>query len=255
MARYYSSNYYAYETETNIFFKIKKLIHSIKLSLPKNMSKGMLLNDLYVFATDGESRVLDIGCGDGHALLELKDLGFEELYGSEIDEKSKPRLEAKGIKALVTNDITKEKLPSDFDLVRLSHVLEHLYNPYETLQYSNALLRNGGRIVIGVPNFDSPARKLFKEYFCGLQLPTHLYHFTPTTLSKMLEINGFKIEKLKTTGFSGFSYSIVIFLRQKLSIKLPSIIETIFVVALSPMDIILNVFGKGYILVVEAKKE
>jgi hypothetical protein len=54
----------------------------------------------------------------------------------------------------------------------------------------------GGWLVLSIPNAGSFEFRLFKEKCYGLQLPNHLYHFTPVTLAKVLSAGGWKLEKI-----------------------------------------------------------
>ena len=73
--------------------------------------------------------------------------------------------------------------------------VEHLENPALGLKKCNTALRKGGILVIQTGNIKSLYAKITGRswpYF----LAGHLTYFSPNTLSKMLEKNGFKIEKI-----------------------------------------------------------
>jgi hypothetical protein len=72
-----------------------------------------------------------------------------------------------------------------FDLIAITHVLEHVPDPCKTLRDINGRLALGGRVFIEVPN------ALDLNMFYDVLLYEHLYHFTPETLSGILESNGF----------------------------------------------------------------
>jgi len=256
LARYYPDNYYAYDTSGNLFFKIKATAVRIARALPRLLAGRLLLSNLYAFAPAGaNSSVLDVGCGDGSALRALKALGFARLYGTEMDARRRSTLERHGIEVIVTSDITTASLSeASFDVVRLSHVLEHVSNPFETIGQSRKLLKSGGKLLVAVPNFDSPARRVFGRYFCGLQLPTHLYHFNKSNLGQLLTTHDFVVRKLFTVGYSGLSSSLITLLKDKYGLVLPKVISTALILSLAPLEAVFNLIGLGYITTVEAVK-
>jgi hypothetical protein len=59
------------------------------------------------------------------------------------------------------------------------------------------VLKKGGIVLITVPNLDSVGSKLFKQSWYAMDVPRHLYHFTPSTLENMVINCGFKIVKIR----------------------------------------------------------
>ena len=256
LAKYYENNYYSYDTGSSIFFRMKKAWVKRVSKFPNKIANTLLLGQLYILPKNKEASVLDIGCGDGSALLSLKELGWKDLYGTEIDPEQCKKLEEKNIKTFNLVDILDIKVKAEtFDLIRMSHTLEHMYNPNEAMEKSFELLKNGGSLLIAVPNFDSLASRIFGKYFCGLQLPTHLYHFNKKVLIQMVEDKGFVVEKVFTNGYSGFAYSLLTLMKDKYKIKLNSKLEIILTLAFVPLELVLNFFGVGFILTFKAIKK
>lgn len=255
--KYYQSDYYSYDTSSNIFSKLKESLSKLASLIPGTLfAEKVLFNSLYQKVAHPNSYALDLGCGDGSALATLKKLGFIELYGTEIDKEQCARLAQNGITSYCTNNVTTLDLANKkFDLIRISHVLEHLHNPRSTLKFLHGKLKDSGTMMIGVPNFDSIISKIFGRYFCGLQLPTHLYHFNKKNLRELLESEYYKIIKLKTTGFSGISYSLLTILKDKFRIKdVPQIFSIAIILLFLPLEIILTLTGQGYIINLQAEK-
>jgi len=94
---------------------------------------------------------------------------------------------------------TEEKLPFSegfFDLITGWWSLEHINNPNETLQQFSTLLKEKGYCIIAVPNFNSFNARFFKDNWFHLDAPRHLWIYTPSTIKKMLEKNGFSVKKI-----------------------------------------------------------
>lgn len=254
MSKYYENNYYAYSDSESIISKLKKTFLDMSTKLPF-LSKRFLLNELYIKAKKEQSYIFDIGCGNGSALLRSKKLGFTKLFGTEIDKNNCEKLLKKGIVIYQTYDFTTLDIKEKFDVIRMSHTLEHMYNPTQAISKSYELLNDQGILLVAVPNFNSFAARVFGKYFCGLQLPTHLYHFDKKVITKILKENNFRIENTFTNGFSGISYSFFTVLRDKYNIVLNRNIELVITLLLLPVEFLLNIFGEGFILTVKCVKK
>jgi SAM-dependent methyltransferase len=151
---------------------------------------------------------LDIGCAAGGYLTQLAKHGWEP-WGLEPDVQTADTARRIVPEArIVVGTAEEADFERDaFDLVTLSHVLEHLQDPVAVLRKVHTWLRPGGTVRIWVPNFASVERRLFGGFWFGLDLPRHLFHFTPATLRHALEESGFRVRRtvpqLQGTTLSG----------------------------------------------------
>ena len=76
-----------------------------------------------------------------------------------------------------------------YDVVSMWHVLEHVYNVKDYLRKVNKLLKNGGVLVIGVPNCSSYDAKKYKENWVAYDLPIHLSHFQRRNIEDLAKQN------------------------------------------------------------------
>jgi 2-polyprenyl-3-methyl-5-hydroxy-6-metoxy-1,4-benzoquinol methylase len=90
-----------------------------------------------------------------------------------------------------------ELRPGSFDAITMWQALEHVHQPLEVLRAAYELLTPGGKAVVSVPNFDSLPARWFGEHWFGLDLPRHLTHFTPETLTNALRSAGFRVESVR----------------------------------------------------------
>lgn len=145
----------------------------------------------------GEGKVLDVGCGAGGNLKTLQDQGWEP-YGIEISE-----VAAAHARELVTGNVhtgTLESAPfplQSFDLILMSHSLEHLSSPGEALRRVHRLLKDDGLLVVSVPNVNSLEYKLFGRWWFQLDPPRHFYHFDRRSLSGFLRQAGFQLHRFR----------------------------------------------------------
>ena len=141
-------------------------------------------------------KVLDIGCGKGKFLFNMKKTGWD-VYGNELSSSSCEYAKNEfGLKNVFNGDLLSLDLPANFfDLITLWHVLEHLDKPHDTLNKIYKLLKENGLLIIESPNFCSIQSRIFKDKWFSLDLPRHLYQFSPSTLKKCLNKSRFEIVK------------------------------------------------------------
>ncbi|MDI6828711.1 MAG: class I SAM-dependent methyltransferase, partial [Armatimonadota bacterium] len=97
-----------------------------------------------------------------------------------------------GLEVLETSFL-EAKLPSgEFDAVTMWGVLEHLHHPKAAVMEVHRLLRPAGLFVALVPNIDSTQFKLFGPQWPLLDVPRYLYHFSRSTLRRMVGEAGFQ---------------------------------------------------------------
>jgi SAM-dependent methyltransferase len=97
---------------------------------------------------------LDTGCGNGFVLSELKKRGFSAGYGVDVSKLFVKAAAKKGLKNIHAYD--GRKLPfrkQMFDVVGSFNVLEHTLEPDFFLLEELRVLKNGGYIIVGCPNF------------------------------------------------------------------------------------------------------
>lgn len=126
-------------------------------------------------------RFLDVGCGSGDMIAAMAHLGMVS-EGVEPSHYAAAKATAAGLK--VTCSLLRDASFPDasFDAVSMFHVLEHTPDPIEVLRECRRILKPGGELVIGVPNFNSLVFGLVGKGWVGLQLPSHVQHFSPNSL-------------------------------------------------------------------------
>jgi len=146
--------------------------------------------------------VLEIGCGAGQTLELLAGLGHR-VTGVEPDPAARQVAAGRGLTVL---DGTAEALPPAlqgrrFDCVFLFHVLEHCIDPLAALRNARTLLRDGGLLLVEVPNNACRGAALFGASWYWLDVPRHLNFFTPTSLDRVTRAAGFASQGVEYWGY------------------------------------------------------
>ncbi len=141
----------------------------------------------------GTKHLLDIGCGNGALIEKFGNLGWK----AEGAEMAPPEhfVSDEVQKKVFIGDVRKATYAThSFDVVTLFHVLEHLPEPRSYLEKARELLTDTGLLVVEVPNLDSWQARMTRGEWFNLDVPRHVFHYTPTSLTKILEQSGFTVE-------------------------------------------------------------
>jgi len=144
------------------------------------------------------ARVLDVGCGTGDLLRAIRDCGNPEVLGIEPSAQAVRIARERWGLDVRQGDLHAVRLPpASVDTVLLSHVIEHLPSPSDTLAEITRVLRPGGALILWLPNADSWAARFWRENWIGYDVPRHLYAFTPATLGALLARHGFTVTEIR----------------------------------------------------------
>ena len=142
--------------------------------------------------------LLDLGCSSGAFLSQVKGPNWK-LYGIEISEGSAAQARAATGAEVFVGDVLAAPFPSGhFDAISCFHVFEHLYQPREVLERVWQWLKPGGVFVAEMPNIHCQEARFFKSYWYPLELPRHLFHFSPAAFRTLAKSFGFEEMSLTT---------------------------------------------------------
>lgn len=146
----------------------------------------------------GKAKVLEIGCSTGDFLAFIRDTSYFRVEGIEISQYAAEKAKKEHKLRVQVANINDCSLPRNtYDLVIMKYVLEHLHHPSAALKKISNSLKEGGVLVLWVPNYNGIVNHLFGRYWYGLDIPRHLFNFTPETIEKILKLNNFEIKKVE----------------------------------------------------------
>lgn len=191
---YYQSEEYISHTdsEKGLFAKVYQLIKVFNIRY-----KFSLLN-----LPKKSQRILDYGCGTGD-FLKFAQNQKHVVLGVEPNEQARLLAQFKLGEEKVTNEKLDE-LESQFDVITLWHVLEHIPDLENFVSHLNSKIKDDGKIFIAVPNYLSFDAKFYKKFWAAYDVPRHLWHFDPKSIQTLFESFGMKIEKTYPLWFDSF---------------------------------------------------
>ncbi len=151
---------------------------------------------LFQYKTSG--RLLDLGCSSGSFLASLKSSSWD-LSGIEMSPESAKRARnCSGAQVFVGDILDAPFEECAFDVVTCFDVFEHLYQPHKVMKKVWHWLKPGGVFYLTVPNIDSAGANVFGSYWYALELPRHLYHFSPASMRHLVKSTGFEEVSITT---------------------------------------------------------
>lgn len=194
---YYKSEDYVSHSNTKKGL-INKLYHAVRT---RTLKAKLGLISTYV----SRGTLLDYGCGTGMFLKTCKDAGWN-CYGLEPDPDAAKLATGQGLKV----QSIKAALEGDrYDIITLWHVLEHITDLHETLDFFSNRLSDQGTLIIAVPNYSSWDAKHYQEFWAGYDVPRHIYHFNLDSITRLMKGHGFKLSETKPMKFDSYYVSLL----------------------------------------------
>jgi 2-polyprenyl-3-methyl-5-hydroxy-6-metoxy-1,4-benzoquinol methylase len=199
IGRYYQHQAYISHSDTNkgIINQLYKRVRSLSVKRKFALLKGRT----------SANRLLDYGCGTGYFLNYCNSKGIHS-FGLEQDENA--RTAASGQGAVVVDPQYRQELGSEkFDAITLWHVLEHIHNLNQEVQWLKRNLTDQGRVFIAVPNRESHDALTYREFWAAYDVPRHLYHFRKQDMVTLLGNHGFTVEEIIPMNFDAYYVSML----------------------------------------------
>ncbi|MBS1760690.1 MAG: class I SAM-dependent methyltransferase [Bacteroidetes bacterium] len=199
---YYKAEEYISHTDTS-----KGIVNSLYQKVRKRTlkSKRKLIQQ-----TTGllKGNLLDVGSGTGAFVNEMKQHGWE-VKGLEPDEDARAVAKKTFDVSLDTMNELWSLEKGTYNAITLWHVLEHVHDLQAYMARLNELLAENGKLIIAVPNYTSKDAQIYGPYWAAWDVPRHLYHFSPASMSLLAEKHNLKIINYKPMWFDSFYVSML----------------------------------------------
>ncbi len=181
MKNYYEKSIVAFD---NLYKPTSDKIKSV------NRHINIIKDEMTVFPKS----VLEISCLNSYVLKQFKKYGAKVIEGLEPS-----KIIAKGLKEkekirVHNTSIEKFKFKKSYDLIILTHVLEHLYDPLNVLRKCHKSQKNNQYVLLEVPLFDN-----IESYPNGTFFLEHLSYFSENNFLKLVELSGYKTVYISKT--------------------------------------------------------
>lgn len=188
---YYPDDYAPYHVVPTIKVKPSTWHRRMKARLTRLMGRdSRRLPDI------PPGHLLEIGCAAGAYLAEMQAKGWS-VEGIEFSPRAAEAARQRGL-TVQTGSLESALHPTQkADVIAAWMVLEHLHEPASSLRKLLDWVKPGGYLVAVVPDAGAIERRVFGEYWYALQLPTHLYHYTPSSLRVLLQNAGWDLVSVR----------------------------------------------------------
>jgi SAM-dependent methyltransferase len=160
--------------------------------------------EMLPFVPPGCKRILDVGCGQGNFGELLKKTRNVEVWGIEPVASAAAEAATKldhAIEGLFTPDA--DLPPASFDAITFNDVLEHIWEPAESLACARKLLAPGGVVIASIPHirhfqamWEIVVRGEWRYKNSGTFDRTHVRFYTRKSILALFAASGFEVEKI-----------------------------------------------------------
>lgn len=197
VAAFYAVEYYTHSDAQGASAR-GGLLERVRTHLAWRVDRG---EDFSPAEVGPPGRIVDIGCGAGVNMASLRAAAFD-VVGIEPDPKARQVASQYGTVHSGTAEDPPASAGAGFDYALMSHVLEHTIAPAEALSRARGLLREGGKLIVEVPNCAAPGFWQFGPSWPWTDLPRHIHFFTRSSLTRMLAVAGFEVTEARYTGYT-----------------------------------------------------
>jgi 2-polyprenyl-3-methyl-5-hydroxy-6-metoxy-1,4-benzoquinol methylase len=189
--RYYPTAYGPYASTS---------VPGAMISAPPSVQGGFLARRLFTPRTNvvpplSPGRLLEIGCGAGAFLHRMAQEGWE-VEGLELSPEAGRKAQQLGFPVFIGSLSDAPDPAKSYDLIAGWMVLEHLHDPLQMLRKLWRWSAPGGWIALSVPDAGALEFRLFQDAWYALDVPRHLFHFTPKTAAQVLKQSGWELQRI-----------------------------------------------------------
>jgi len=201
IGHYYQSSKYISHSDTRkgMVNQMYHRVRSITLNQKRKLTEKV--------SAVKKGKLLDVGAGTGMFVETMLSAGWI-VKGVEPDEGARDIAARSNIHLADPSTLfLLEK--NSFDVITLWHVLEHVHQLHEYAEQFKKLLNPQGTLVIAVPNYTSHDATHYGSYWAAYDVPRHLYHFSPESMTVLLRKHNFTLRHIYPQWFDSFYVSLL----------------------------------------------
>lgn len=139
--------------------------------------------------------MLEVGCAHGGYMKQMEDRGWK-VTGIEYSPSAAAQASAQGLRVHTGSLESAPEMSTQFDLITAWMVVEHLHDPVGGLSRLRKWVRSDGWLAFSVPNAGAKDFHVFGHNNFNLDVPRHLFHFTPSTIAAVLKRSGWSVNRI-----------------------------------------------------------
>ena len=198
ISRYYPSNYYSFRQPSPLktYLKTKRSAHThgnrnlIGALIERKIGPDPTAEWFRHAGVKKTDRILDVGCGSGIFLRDLREAGYTSIMGVDPYIEKDFQYGSIHIKKMSAFDLNQK-----FDFIMLNHSFEHMLEPVKMMKQLAKLLDKDGTLLIRVPVIGD-AWNTYRENWVGLDAPRHFFIPSLSSFSLMAEQSKLKIHDI-----------------------------------------------------------
>ena len=197
IGKYYESKDYISHTSSKkgVFNRIYQGVRKYQFRKKLSLINGLIKKDA--------KSLLDVGCGTGEF---VSFCNKNDWISKGVETDKKARCFAIENNSCNVDDSLDTAITNNerFDVITLWHVLEHVYDLDGYLKKLKSLLKEGGYLILGLPNHQSYDARYFGNSWFAYDLPIHVSHFSKSDIEKLVKKYNFISLKTKPLIFDAF---------------------------------------------------
>lgn len=207
MGRYYPSGYSAFCTNEASSIVLQRIRHYVRMRRNQGFFEGAgwldrllsrrydypQLNAVAHMRATRQVRILDVGCGSGRLLLDLKELGFQHVLGVDLFV-PQPIDYGNGVRVMKARP--EDLVGTTWDVIMFHHSFEHMPHPASMLRLTADLLAPGGHCLIRTP-LVGWAWEHYGVNWVQLDAPRHFFLHTEKSFELLVRREGFRVHEVR----------------------------------------------------------
>lgn len=193
----YENYYFTNTTSSKEKAKISTISNLLKKYKLKKIYDRYTGNINLGYLTKKTEKILDFGCG-GTLNAEVANLDKNKRTWIEINGNIVQDIKDQWYKCYQWDLTSIDHIKEKFDIILMSQVIEHVYEPIHILENAKKLLNPGGRIIMSTPNNKSVFKNKYQKKRINRHTPYHTVLYSPETFQYIGKLLHAKKTSVKT---------------------------------------------------------